>query len=399
MPGQPLSFASIAIEAPLAREPVGRAGGLALFAALLTERAFAPTVAANDQFGKWGATIEAKTYWGGIGLELIVPQDNLAHVLESFVNLVAVNEPAAWPDDLQDRQVAKLGYLISQPAMRVRTELPASIFHPHRVGLPLLGTSASISAISASDMLDTAQQLAAAPTTLVVAGGEPDEATTASLAARVMTYRSVETLVAPTACTGRQLVVVDAPAIRHIQFALGAAGPAAGSSDWTALLVVAELLGHGMVGLLNEELRARRGITYGVDAALDNRFPTSIFRVYGAAGIADVPTAVGEILRIIARLLDTLTEDVVRQVHHRLGVARALARQSAPDHGGEATLAALNMAPAGDPPPPALADVREAVDRYLSPHQWHLVAMGPADELSCLADHGWPLSSVAPTSP
>lgn len=146
------------------------------------------------------------------------------------------------------------------------------MFEGHPYGRPLSGTATSLSAIHIDDVRERARALASSEP-LFAFSGDIERAEAEALSDRVLAVFSDSKPISdptpePTMAPGRRLVLVDKPERTQTQILIGGLGTHAHDPDHTALLVGNTIFGGTFTARLTDEVRSKRGWSYGAYASL-----------------------------------------------------------------------------------------------------------------------------------
>jgi len=274
----PLVSAMLVAPGGSAEDPGGRAGRATLTASVMTEgtrnRSAGQIHAAAEALG---ASLSGGATWDGAQLSLTVRSADAA----AAVGLIAdVARNATLPAAELERQRA-----IAADAVRVSMRDPGDVatlaamralYGDSAYGHPAGGTEASLAAIRRADLL-AAYRATWRPgnTTLILSGDiEPAEARRIALlhfggwrAAPVRTGRAEGARPAPRT----DVIVVDMPGAGQAAVAVAREGVARRDPRFYPAIVANAVLGGGYSARLNQEIRIRRGLSYGSGSNLDAR--------------------------------------------------------------------------------------------------------------------------------
>jgi len=147
------------------------------------------------------------------------------------------------------------------------------LFAGHPYGRPVSGTPQSLESLELGDALDLYQRALVQENLICAFAGEvnPEQARASATAIRA-TLRSAErastTTESPRAPHGRQLVIVDKPDRSQTQIMVGCLGTHPHDADHTALHVANTIFGGTFTARLTQEVRAKRGWSYGAYSSL-----------------------------------------------------------------------------------------------------------------------------------
>jgi zinc protease len=170
-----------------------------------------------------------------------------------------VRESLAMLDDLRDDDASLCQRYFHRYAMAG---------HPY--GRPTMGTAASLSALTQDDAAKWVQRNVVPDSLILGFAGDLSQAQVAKLAARATTglhtgsFASAPPAPLPTR-RGRKTVVVDKPERDQSQILIGHDAPPPAAPDWLPLHVAATVFGGTFTSRLMQEVRVKRGWSYGAD--------------------------------------------------------------------------------------------------------------------------------------
>jgi zinc protease len=156
---------------------------------------------------------------------------------------------------------------------------------------PASGTLTSLSALTLNDVKDQFAKILALGQPLVASSGDHSQASLQGFANRVRFEGSAvctpEPVVSP---QGRRLIFVDKPERTQSQIVIGGMGAHPHDEDFTALHVANTVFGGTFTARLSQEIRVKRGWSYGAYSYMPldrGRSPFSIWTFPEAADTAD----------------------------------------------------------------------------------------------------------------
>ncbi len=102
--------------------------------------------------------------------------------------------------------------------------------------------------------------------------------------------------------TGRRLLLVDKPDLTQTFFMIGNIGTASGDPDRVAIRVVNTIFGGRFTSILNEELRVKSGLTYGVNSRFDNHKTPGPFFIFSYTQNSTTVQAIDMALKVLEDL-------------------------------------------------------------------------------------------------
>lgn len=281
--------------------------------------------------------------------------------------------------------------------------------HPH--GRRVQGTIASVRRITLDDVERHYRRAFCKRNAVLAVGGDLDEETAERLATtavsglpegEILAYPAAE----PARREGGRLLIVDKPDRSQCQLTIGTLGADPRDDDYPALVVANTIFGGTFTSRLNQEIRVKRGWSYGASSGL------ATGRVREAFTIASAPSSedAGACLALELELLEQLVERGVEE--SEVGFAREYLRRSHAfevDTGKKRLQQKLDAALLGVPADfhesvlARVADVgaREAsaaVSRRLDPRCLQVVAVATAAEHAGAlnAVRAWDVTEVEP---
>lgn len=262
----------------------------------------------------------------------------------------------------------------------------------HPYGRTLVGTAASLARIDRDAAAATWRELFVPENLVVGIAGDVDEAAAARIAARLVDRlpdRPPPALPTPwgpeaaDAPRGRRAVVVDKPERTQAQLRIGHLGPRWGGDDTPALIVLETAFGGMFSSRLMQEIRVKRGWSYGAGCALRRSRGPHWFEIWMATAIDVAGDAVALSLDLYADLaargvggdeLDFARSYLVGSMPFHLATARQRMQLAVRDvaFGLPADFTATLPARLGDL---GTADVRAAAARHLRPDDAVTVAV------------------------
>jgi zinc protease len=215
----------------------------------------------------------------------------------------------------------------------------------------------------------------------------------------------VPTLVAPPPPAGRRLYLIDKPERSQCQVMIGHLAPAYGSDDFIALMPLEAAFGGMFSSRLMQEIRVKRGWSYGASCRMLRSRAPHWFRMSLAPTREVTPDAIALSLELYERLVtDGLTaEELDLAVRHLTG--SLLFTQATPRQ--RMRLAVRHHLIGLDPRHPyharerlaslTLADVRAAAERWLHPRDLCIAIVATAADMAPrLEAAGLPPTEILP---
>jgi zinc protease len=275
----PLVSARLIVRSGAADDPQGRPGLARMTATLLTEGTRGRSATQVDtEIEQLGAALEANAGWDGTELNLNVLEGRLDPAMAVMAD-VALN-PALSEEELERQRAQALDALqvqLSQPGGLAGLVSPVVAFGGTPYGHPAGGTPASLKAVTAAELRGFHQQAFTPVDSVLVLTGRimPEQ----GFALAEKHFGAWPRTGASTAAARLDLnalpkprtVVVDLPASGQAAVTLLRPTLARTDPDYIPAQVAASVLGGGYSARLNQEVRIKRGLSYGAFAGLSAR--------------------------------------------------------------------------------------------------------------------------------
>jgi len=310
--GLPLVSARLNLDAGSSHEPAGRAGLAAMTAALLTQGTAtrtAPQIATEIE--QLGASVGA-----GSGPDFTNIYANApANVFPQVVDLMAdlVRNPAFAAEELErqrDQTLDGLRVALATPGPVAAQAAARLIYGDAAYGAPGSGTLTTLPALTREDVAIFHQQRYRPIDATLVFSGAIDEAE-----ARAMAEAAFGDWTNPSAvgaafdpsgpALAPRIIVIDQPGAGQAAVTVALRGVSRTDADYFPLTLGNTLLGGSFTSRLNQEIRIKRGLSYGTRSSLGIRREDGLFtasaqtRNDAAVEVADL------ILAEVARLSTT----------------------------------------------------------------------------------------------
>lgn len=280
----PLVTATLVANGGAAGDPQGRAGAAQLAAAVMTEGTATRSATQVDRAVEaLGASLDGSAGWDGAQIGLTVATGELDKALE-IVGDVARN--AKLPDEEIERQrsvgIDGVTVAMSDPGEVAQMAAMRALFGDGPYGHPSNGTAASLKAITRADIERAYRSSWAPANATLILSGDIDPAKAAQLASKHFgSWSGAATAAAKanadTAPMAGKVVVIDMPGSGQAAVAVAKSGVSRGDERFYRALVANAVLGGGYSARLNQEIRIKRGLSYGSRSQLDARRDTGPF--------------------------------------------------------------------------------------------------------------------------
>ena len=304
----PLVWFDVAIRGGAAADPKG-VEGLHRHAALLARRGAGRRDRAelDETLDSLGAALDV-----GVSRDAVTVSGlALARHLEAVVELAAdvLAEPR-WDEDEHARLLRETPQVLDEirdDDSALATRWFDWVCSPgHAYGRTSLGTESSIAKIDRAMAMELWRREVVADNLVIGLAGDIDEATAARIVARFIerlpsTPRPEITLPVPAAATpGRRVILVDKPDRTQAQLRIGHLSIRYGEPDSAAMAIAEAILGGMFSSRLMQEIRVKRGWSYGAGCALRRSRLPHWFEIWTAAGIDVAGPAVALTLELFA---------------------------------------------------------------------------------------------------
>ncbi|MBB6251523.1 M16 family metallopeptidase [Nitrospirillum iridis] len=411
--GVPLVEASLRIGGGGAVDPARLPGTASLTAAVLTKGTktrTAPEIARDVE--ALGGTLTAAAGWDGSELSLLVKADVPTPALEIFADVA--RNPAFQKEELERERHQTLDGLsvtLKDPAGLAKLVGPRVLYADAAYGHPLTGTPKSLTALKPADLVayhhtwwrpDNA--------TLVLAGPLTAEQGFA-LAEKLFggwakPAAALPALPASPAQPAGRAVVVDLPKSGQAAVLVVRPGLARSDADYYPASVANAVLGVGYSSRLNQEIRIKRGLSYGAGSALDFRRVPGPFVASTQTKNPSAPEVAGLIMAEMGKLgaqapgetelagrKAVLIGNFGRTVERTQGVASLV---------GSLALQGVDLAEIGRyisrVQAVTPAEVQRAAARTLAPAQTSLVVVGDSAQFLAALREKYPKVEVIPAA-
>lgn len=316
-PALPLVSVVIAFRSGSAHDPAGLEGLGRLTGRMLRRGAEGWTSEAIEE------TIDL--LGGEFGVD-VSPSATVAHFevikrsLEPFLDLVStvLSRPvfdAGELDRLKREAVAEIIESRDSDGLLCGRAFRRTVFAGHPYGRRVSGHIGTLKAISREDIVKFYKTHYTQANAHVIVSGDVDVEEGQAIAARLLEglpvgERVADPVSAPTPISGRKLVFVDKPERTQVQMVVGALGTHPRDEDHIALLVANTAFGGTFTSRLMQEIRAKRGLSYGTSSRLSVDRQRESFMMWAAPKGSDGPLCLGLMLDLLHKVReDGITAD------------------------------------------------------------------------------------------
>ncbi len=272
-----LPLAQLAITAKTGAEfdPAGREGLTRLTARLMRRTALGMTAEDLDEhLDSLGASLGVDVGVSSAGFAGSVISRSLDEYVRVLVGVLAqpsldATELARLVRETKD----ELLELRDSDRALVRMWFRAALFGDHAYGRSSIGTAGSLDRIDEADVRAHYTRTFNPSNLLLALAGDVDTRLAAQIAERISTSLGdntapVSAMTDPRPIAGRRLVVVDKPERTQTQILIGGQGSHPQDDDHIPLLVANTVFGGTFTARMTQEIRAKRGWSYGAYSSL-----------------------------------------------------------------------------------------------------------------------------------
>jgi len=304
----PLVWFDVAIRGGASADPRG-IEGLHRHAALLARRGAGRRDRAelDETLDSLGAAVDISVSRDAVTLSGLALSRHLDAVVELAADILA--EPR-WSEDEHARLLRETPQVLDEirdDDSALATRWFDWVCTPgHAYGRTSLGTETSIARIERTAAMELWRREVVADNLVVGLAGDIDEATAARVVARLVERlptrpRPEVVLEMPAApSTGRRVILVDKPDRTQAQLRIGHLSIRYGHEDTAAIAVAEAILGGMFSSRLMQEIRVKRGWSYGAGCGLRRSRLPHWFEIWTAAGIDVAGPAVALTLELFA---------------------------------------------------------------------------------------------------
>jgi zinc protease len=317
-PGTPLVTGQVVIKNGAEVDPPGLAGLGNMLADLVTkgtEKRSAPQIA--EEIEAMGGALYSSARWDSTRIGVDVMSTKIAPAMEILSDVV--RQPTFKTEEierLRQQTLDELTVELGDPAAIALYVAGRAIFGDAPYGQPLSGTTETITRISRDDFLKYHQRWYRPDNAILVIGGDIRSATGLTLAQRYFgdwkkPRTALPNLPAPKSplTSAPRVIVVDKPDAGQAAVLVAHTGIERSDPDYYRGLIANSVL-SGYSGRLNQEIRIKRGLSYGATSQLDTRRNVGPFvasaqtKNQSAAQVADL------LLNEVSRLASAPVPDI-----------------------------------------------------------------------------------------
>ena len=313
--GVPLISAELVALSGAEVDPPRLAGLAALSASLMTQgtaKHSAPELAAAAE--ALGGSLESGAGWNSAVVSITVTTPKL----DAALGLVAevAREPVFAPEEIERVRAQTLDELkvaYASPGTLASLVAERLAYGAGPYGHPASGTPESLARIGRGDLVGVHRRTFRPDNAVLILAGDITPEAGLALARRHFGAWPVPSTPAPsvplaTAATGGpQVAVVDMPKSGQAGVVFAVALPERTNRERATSAVLNSVLGSGYSSRLNQEIRIKRGLSYGASSGLDARGEAAYFR----AAVQTKNESAAEVVHLVQQELDRLTSQPV----------------------------------------------------------------------------------------
>lgn len=259
-------------------DPVGKEGLTRLLVRLMRRTAGGRDAEAIDlALDGLGATLGIDVSTGSSGFSGSVIARNWSGFIQILADVVL--RPVYDPDELgriKRETLAELAELRDNDRALARRWFGRTLFAGHAYGRTSTGKPSTLAAITPADLETHYRHLFSRGNLVLAVAGDVTESQLSDLASvfaalpdgRAPALSELDAVVEPAGVAGRRLVIVDKPERTQTQILIGGLGTHPHDPDHVALLVANTVFGGTFTARLSDEVRSKRGWSYGAYSSL-----------------------------------------------------------------------------------------------------------------------------------
>ncbi len=310
--GLPLVTAQLLLRRGSEFDPPGKAGVSALTAQLLTKGAAgrtAPQIAAAAE--ALGGSLDASAGWDSSEVGITVTTPKLPQALTLLADVV--RRPTfddAELDRARKQALDDLRLALSQPTSLASLAAARAVFGEGAYGHSRAGTPTSLAGISRADVQAAHASAYRPDNAILVLTGDISATRAKALAQSSFGDWKAPDTGLPTAPAGKgasalpALLVINQPGAGQAGVVAVHLAPSRDDAGYYTGTVANAVLGGSYSARLNEEIRIKRGLSYGAGSNLDDRRDSGIWRATAQTKNPSAPQVVDLMLGEFARLRD-----------------------------------------------------------------------------------------------
>jgi zinc protease len=306
----PLVTAQLLLRSGGEQDPADKAGLAALTATLLTKGAAgktAPRIAAEAE--ALGGSLDASAGWDSSGVGITVTTPKLPQALALLADVVRRPDFSAGElKRAQTQAIDELRLSLSEPSSLARLAAARAVFGSGAYGHSRAGTPASLARLTRDDVQSLHAALYRPDNAILVLTGDITPAQAVQLAQASFGDWKAPATPLPAAPPGvgasalPALLVIDQHGAGQASVVAAHVAPPRDDAGYYAGTVADAVLGGSYSARLNEEIRIKRGLSYGAGSDLDTRRKAGVWLASAQTKNPSAPQVVELMLGEFARL-------------------------------------------------------------------------------------------------
>lgn len=306
----PLVAARLLVKSGAASDPAGRAGVAQLTSAVVTKGTKTRTAEEIARgIEALGATMSASAQWDASSIDVSVMSKHLPRAIELVAD-VARNATFA-KDEFEREQAQTIDVLqveLSEPAAIAEAVASRLIFGGAPYGNRLGGTPASVQSIKRDDLVSFHKRHYRPENAVLVLAGDVKPETAFRMAQSAFGSWKRGAAPAPRAVakpgepTRPRVVIIDMPESGQAAVVIGRTGIRRADPAYLPAIVANSVLGGGYSSRLNQEIRIKRGLSYGAGSSFEARAAAGPFTADAQTKHESAPEVAAIIVAELARL-------------------------------------------------------------------------------------------------
>jgi zinc protease len=301
-------------------DPVGKEGLTRLLVRLMRRTAGGRDAEAIDlALDGLGATLGIDVSTGSSGFSGSVIARNWSGFIQILADVVL--RPVYDPDELgriKRETLAELAELRDNDRALARRWFGRTLFAGHAYGRTSTGKPSTLAAITPADLETHYRHLFSRGNLVLAVAGDVTESQLSDLASvfaalpdgRAPALSELDAVVEPAGVAGRRLVIVDKPERTQTQILIGGLGTHPHDPDHVALLVANTVFGGTFTARLSDEVRSKRGWSYGAYSSLPYDRRRQAFSMWTFPAATDAAACIELELKLLHDWVnDGITED------------------------------------------------------------------------------------------
>ncbi len=298
-------------------DPTGKTGIANLTSQMLREGTTTrKSLDIADQIAFLGINLSPTSSWESSTLSLHTPTAQLDSALALFAD-VALHPsfPANEFERIRKNRLTELLQLRDQGPAIANIAFPAIIYgSAHPYGVPLIGTEASVKALTTADLQSYYQNnFKPNNATMIIVGdvnpGQIEQKINALFGSWQRGDVPALNYGEPPKSGTTTIYLIDKPGAAQSSFRIGSVGVPRSTKDYFALTVMNTILGGSFSSRLNQNLREAKGYTYGAGSRFDMRRAAGPFSASAEIVSAKTDSALLEFMKELNNIRQSVPAD------------------------------------------------------------------------------------------